>query len=73
MFFAEKDASGNKIDYFAAARGHLQLLPTGASLDALERDYSAMLDDGLIARNPPSFAEIIEQCRFIQDEVNRFA
>ena len=32
-----------------------------------------MLEDGLLALNQPSFAEIIEQCRAIQDEVNRQA
>ena len=73
MFFVEKDAAGSKIDYFAATSGQLQLIPTGESLAALENDYAAMLEDGLLALNQPSFADIIEQCRVIQDEVNRQA
>lgn len=73
VFFVEKDAAGAKIDYFAATTGQLQLLPTGESLKALENDYAAMLEDGLLALHQPSFAEIIEQCRVIQDEANRQA
>ena len=71
LFFVEKDAAGARIDYFAATSGQLQLIPTGASLTALENDYTAMMEDGLLALNQPSFADIIEQCRAIQDEANR--
>lgn len=73
VFFIEKDATGNKIDYFAAVRGQLQLIPAGESLVVLEKDYAAMLEDGLLPLNQPSFSEIIEQCRIIQDEANRQA
>lgn len=73
LFFIEKDATGSKIDYFAATRGELQLVPRGASLKTLESDYAAMLEDGLLALNQPSFADIIERCRAIQDEANRQA
>jgi hypothetical protein len=73
VFFVEKDAAGTKIDYFAATNGQLQLIPTGASLTALENDYAAMLADGLLALNQPSFVDIIEQCRAIQEEANRQA
>lgn len=71
MFFVEKDATGSRIDYFAATSGQLQLIPTGESHAALEQDYAAMLEDGLLALHQPSFAEIIDQCRLIQDEANR--
>jgi hypothetical protein len=71
VFFAEKNVTGAKIDYFAATSGQLQLIPTGASLAALKQDYTAMLDDGLLALNQPSFTDIIDQCRVIQEEVNR--
>jgi len=71
VFFVEKDVAGSKIDYFAATSGQLQLIPTSEPLTALEQDYAAMLEDGLLALNQPSFSEIIEQCRAIQDEVNR--
>ena len=73
VFFVEKNAGGTKIDYFAATSGQLQLIPTGESLAALGQDYTAMLEDGLLALNQPSFTEIIDQCRVIQDEANRQA
>lgn len=71
VFFLEKDSTGTRIDYFAATGGQLQLIPTGESLAALENDYAEMLEDGLLALDQPSFADIIEQCRAIQDEANR--
>ena len=70
VLFAEKDASGFKVDYLKAVTGGLQLVPTGAALAALESDYAAMLEDGLLALHQPSFDEIMEKCRAIQDEVN---
>lgn len=73
VFFAERDAAGAWVDYFAATSGQLQIVPTGDSLTALENDYAAMLEDGLLALNQPSFADILEQCRAIQDEANRQA
>ena len=73
MFFAEKDALGEKIDYFQAASGALRLIPEGPSLDALEKDYAAMLEDGLLALEQPTFAEILTNCAAIQDKVNRLA
>lgn len=69
-FFAEKDAQGGYIDYFAAVRGAIQLVPTGASRNALERDYVAMLDDGLLALHQPDFADIMESCRTIAARIN---
>lgn len=73
MFFVEKDAAGAKIDYFAATSGQLQIIPTGESLTALENDYAAMLEDGLLGLHRPSFTDILEQCRAIEDEANRQA
>ena len=69
----DDQAEGTKIDYFAATSGQLQLIPTGESLAALEQDYTAMLEDGLLALNQPSFTDIIDQCRVIQNEANRQA
>lgn len=69
-FFAEKDVAGNWIDYARAASGELQLIPEGASLEALDKDYAAMLDDGLLALDQPEFSELLAKCRAIQDSVN---
>jgi hypothetical protein len=73
MFFAEKDVAGAKIDYFKATSGALQLIPEGASLVALEQDYAAMLEDGLLALDQPEFSALLESCGKIQDRINRLA
>ena len=70
MFFAEKDANGQWIDYTQAVSGGLQLIPHGPSLDALENDYEAMLADGLLSLEQPDFSQLMARCRFIQDRVN---
>lgn len=70
MFFTEKDANGDKIDYFRATSGQLQLIPQGPSFGALARDYTAMLEDGLLAIDQPSFVVVMANCETIQDKVN---
>lgn len=71
-FFIEKDARGAKIDYFSAVTGQLKLIPSETALSALENDYAAMQDDGLLGLNPAPFSEIIEQCQKMQDRLNQF-
>ena len=73
MFFAEKDVDGGKVDYFQATSGDLRLIPQGQSLDALEKDYAAMLEDGLLAFEQPTFEAVMASCAAIQDKVNRLA
>ena len=73
MFFAEKDVDGGKVDYFQATSGDLRLIPQGPSLDALEKDYAAMLEDGLLAFEKPTFEAVMASCAAIQDEINRLA
>lgn len=70
MFFAEKDANGDKIDYFRATSGQLQLIPQGPSFDALAQDYTAMLEDGLLAIDQPSVEVVMANCGMIQDKIN---
>lgn len=71
MFFSEKDAAGDKIDYFKATNGSLRLIPEGASLVALEMDYAAMLEDGLLALDQPEFSALMEICSAIQNQANQ--
>lgn len=73
IFFEEKDANGGKVDYFQATTGELRLIPEGPSLDALAKDYAAMLEDGLLALEQPTFEDVMASCVAIQDEVNRLA
>jgi hypothetical protein len=69
MFFAEKDSTGAWIDYKQAVCGGLQLIPHGTSLRALEEDYKAMLEDGLLALHQPQFADVLQSCLAIQERV----
>lgn len=73
MFFAEKDANGGKVDYYQATSGELRLIPQGPSLDALEKDYAAMLEDGLLAFEQPTFDAVMASCAASQDKINRLA
>lgn len=70
MFFAEKTANGALIDYEAAVNGGLQLVPAGAALAALARDYSQMIDDGLLLEEAEPFDTLIERCARITEHVN---
>jgi hypothetical protein len=71
MFFAEKDASKNSIDYKAAVSTEIQIIPDGSALEALEKDYVAMLEDGLLSTHQPSFTEVITMCLELQSSINR--
>ena len=70
MFFSEKDIDGSKIDYLLAISGGLRLIPQRPSLSVLERDYTAMLEDGLLAIDQPSFEVVMANCETIQDKIN---
>lgn len=73
MFFAVKDGNGGKVDYFQAISGELRLIPKGPPLDALEQDYAAMLEDGLLAFEQPSFEAVMANCAAIQNQINCLA
>lgn len=70
MFFAEKDAEKNQIDYKTAISTELQIVPKGVALDALQKDYDAMLEDGLLSNHQPSFEEIMTVCTELQSRIN---
>lgn len=71
VFFAEKDAKKHLIDYQAAVATEIQIVPEGGALQALEKDYAAMLDDGLLSSHQPSFAGIMAACTELQNRINR--
>jgi hypothetical protein len=71
MFFAEKDAAHKPIDYKTAVGGHIQIIPEGDALVALEKDYAAMLDDGLLSTHQPGFEDIMAACAHLQNLINR--
>ncbi len=70
MFFAEKDADKNVIDYRAAVEKRIQIVPHGSALEALRKDYAAMLDDGLLATQQTSFELVISTCSALETLIN---
>ncbi|MFO1060870.1 MAG: nucleotidyl transferase AbiEii/AbiGii toxin family protein [Dongiaceae bacterium] len=71
MFFAEKAADQRWIDYGAAVRGGLRLVPEGGALKALERDYSGMAEDGLLLEDAEPFDTLMTRCAEIAERANR--
>ena len=67
MFFREKDADGEPIDYHAAITGNLQLVPEGEARDALAEDYSRMVADGLLMDEAQSFYDLMTICEEVQE------
>ena len=70
MFFREKDASGNWIDYEAVVTGGLQLVPAGDSLAALADDYARMVEDRLLLEEAEPFNVLMDTCRAIAEQAN---
>jgi hypothetical protein len=54
-FFAEKDSSGQIIDYGKAVTGGLRLVPSGAAMDDIRADYARMVEDGLLLDDAEEF------------------
>ena len=70
IFFPEKDAAGNRINYEVAVAGGLQLIPVGSSLDVLADDYARMLADGMLLDADEPFEHLLEQCSDIEARAN---
>ena len=71
VFFREKDGQGVIIDYEAAVRGGIQLVPDGAAEELLAADYAGMVTDGLVFEEAPDFTTLVAQCRAIQNRANQ--
>jgi hypothetical protein len=72
-FFREKDAQGNPIDYHAAVKGAITLVPVGARRKALEADYNAMMEAGMLPDDAESFDTILERCADLARWANQAA
>ena len=72
IFFREKDADGNWIDYKEAVSGKLQLVPSGAALTVLADDYGQMLADGMLLGENEPFDVLMDRCAEIEARVNAF-
>jgi hypothetical protein len=71
MFFSEKNATGEWIDYAAAVSGGLRLVPGDNALTSLSLDYARMLDDGLLLDDAEPFEKMLDQCRALEARANK--
>lgn len=71
MFFPEKSATGDLIDYVAATSGGLRLVPSETALAGLSLDYARMLDDGLLLGDAEPFENLLQQCRDLEARANK--
>jgi hypothetical protein len=71
FFFIENDKNGQRIDYHAAVSGSLTLVPTGKALEALNTDYDAMVNAGLLHSDDAYlFNKLMELCGDIAKRAN---
>jgi hypothetical protein len=73
VFFGEKDDEGAVIDYEAALRGGLLLVPNGPAKERLAADYARMAEAGLLFEEAPDFRTLMARCRKIQTLCNQLA
>lgn len=69
-FFSEKDVNGKVIDYFAAVEGGLQIVPDGATREALASDYAKMLEDQVMVGDALPFDELMKACAEVVQQAN---
>jgi hypothetical protein len=73
VFSANESRFGTTSDYFKTTTGNLKLIPEGPSLAALERDYAAMLEDGLLPFEQSEFSTVLAHCAEIERKINQYA
>lgn len=72
-FFQEKNEAGAAIDYHAAIKGSLLLVPGGARLDELRKDYESMIEDGLLNGGADTFDALLKKIKDIETRANAAA
>ena len=58
-----------RFDYSTLKRGSIRIIPSDDVLKALEQDYEIMRAE-MIYGHPPTFEEIIQSMKNLQDEIN---
>ena len=71
MFFRERDTDANWIDYEAAVRGGLQLVPKGNAYQVVEDDYERMVKDGILLDDSEGFEGLMSRCSELEEKANR--
>jgi hypothetical protein len=72
-FWRATDADEQPIDYLYALSGNLQLVPTDAARQALESDYTAMADSGMLRGELPSFPGLLARISQMEEHCNAIA
>lgn len=72
-FWRANDADGQSINYAQVINGELQLVPTPAARDALEADYRAMTESGMLRGKFPSFPELLRRIALLEQQCNAIA
>ncbi|MBD2550202.1 nucleotidyl transferase AbiEii/AbiGii toxin family protein [Microcystis elabens FACHB-917] len=72
-FWRARDADEQPIDYLHALSRNLQLVPTDEARQALEADFQAMTDSGMLRGEIPSFAELLERISQLEAQCNAIA
>lgn len=57
-------------NYDACLESQLQLLPGEETLDELRADYEKMIGAGMMYQTPPTFDEIVESIRMLEQDIN---
>ena len=70
IFFSEKDARGEWIDYEEAVSGDLQLVPSGTARTILADDYAKMLGAGMLLDENEPFDVLMERCASLEARAN---
>lgn len=71
MYFSEKSAAGELIDYAAAVSEGLRLVARDKALASLALDYARMLGDGLLFDDAEPLAKLLDQCRALEAWANK--
>lgn len=72
-FWRATDTDEQPIDYLRALSGNLQLVPIDAARQALEADFQAMTDSGMLRGEIPSFAELLTRINQLEERCNAIA
>lgn len=71
LFFIEKDAAGQVVDYAEAISGRLRIVPDGQARLAVAEDYQAMLADDVMVGDAPSFDKLLQACADLESALNK--
>ncbi|MCX5946166.1 MAG: nucleotidyl transferase AbiEii/AbiGii toxin family protein [Cyanobacteria bacterium] len=69
-FWHTTDAAKQPIDYVQVINGELQLVPTADAREALEADYRAMTDSGMLRGEIPSFPQLLQRIALLEQQCN---